>query len=144
MAEIELKVTDTPDPADRDVILKGILAAGEAVAGPANPRPLVIPVRSADGTRVEGGLWGRTSWHWLIVELLFLPESRRGTGLGTKLMLLAEEEAVRRQCRGIWLDTFSFQARPFYEGLGFTCFGTIEAFMPGHDRFFMMKRLVQA
>ncbi|MGC6728099.1 hypothetical protein ACP0GO_26835, partial [Escherichia coli] len=41
----------------------------------------------------------------------------------------------------MWLDTYSFQARGFYEKLGYTVFGTIDDFPPGHQRFFGRKRL---
>jgi GNAT superfamily N-acetyltransferase len=75
------------------------------------------------------------------VELLFVPKEYRGAGLGTELMRLAEEEARRRGCRGAWLDTFSFQARGFYERLGYSVFGTIGDHPPGHSRFFMKKAL---
>lgn len=136
---VELTVTDAPNPADRDVLLKGILAAGESAAGPAEFRPIAILLRSEDGARVEGGLWGRTSWRWMFVELIFVPERWRGGGLGTRLMQAAEQEALRRNCRGIWLDTFSFQARPFYEKLGYSLFGEIADYPPGHNRYFMRK-----
>jgi hypothetical protein len=50
-------------------------------------------------------------------------------------------EAIRRGCRGAYLDTFSYQARPFYEKLGYAVFGTLDDYPPGHQRFFMRKRL---
>jgi hypothetical protein len=41
----------------------------------------------------------------------------------------------------VWLDTYSFQARGFYERLGYTVFGTINDYPPGHSRFFLTKTL---
>jgi ribosomal protein S18 acetylase RimI-like enzyme len=64
----------------------------------------------------------------------------RGSGLGRHLMRQAEEEARSRSCRGVWLDTYSFQARGFYERLGFVVFGTIEDYPPGQRRIFMQDR----
>jgi ribosomal protein S18 acetylase RimI-like enzyme len=75
----------------------------------------------------------------LHVDLLFLPESLRRIGIGRQLMSDAEGEAIRRGCRGAWLDTYSFQARGFYERLGYTVFGTIEDYPPGYSRFFLKK-----
>ena len=75
----------------------------------------------------------------LHVDLLFVPEDLRRTGIGRRIMIDAEEEAIRRGCRGAWLDTYSFQARGFYERLGYAMFGTIENYPPGHSRFFLKK-----
>jgi GNAT superfamily N-acetyltransferase len=77
----------------------------------------------------------------LHIHLLYVTESMRGTGIGRDLMRQAEEEARRRQCTASWLDTFSFQARGFYERLGYILFGTIEDYPPGHSRFFLKKSL---
>jgi ribosomal protein S18 acetylase RimI-like enzyme len=86
-------------------------------------------------------LWGATAWQWLFIRLLWLPETLRGTGLGRDLMQRAEAEASARGCGNVWLDTYSFQARGFYEKLGYTVFGTLEGYPPGHRRYFLQKRL---
>jgi hypothetical protein len=56
-------------------------------------------------------------------------------------MTLAEAEAVQRGCRAVALDTFSFQARGFYERLGYSVFGVLNDCPPGHSRFYLTKRL---
>jgi ribosomal protein S18 acetylase RimI-like enzyme len=48
----------------------------------------------------------------------------RRRGVGRELMAQAEARAVERGCHAAWLDTFSFQARSFYEKLGYGEFGT--------------------
>lgn len=88
-----------------------------------------------------GGLWGRMIYGSLSVYLLFIPEALRGQGWGTALMQRAEAEPVAQGCRGVLLDTFSFQARPFYERLGFHVYATIEDYPTGHSFFSMQKRL---
>jgi len=88
-----------------------------------------------------GGLWGRTAYDWLFVELLVVPESLRGRGLGSELMKRAEDEALGRGCHSAWLDTFEFQARGFYERLGYTCFGELPNYPTGFARYFMRKAL---
>jgi hypothetical protein len=45
-----------------------------------------------------------------------------------------------RGCVGAWLDTFSFQARGFYERLGYSLAGTIPDHPLGEARYFMIKR----
>ncbi|MBW4092289.1 MAG: GNAT family N-acetyltransferase [Proteobacteria bacterium] len=142
MVTPDIVLTDQPDPSAREVILAGLLAFNVAQAGPHAARPLAVLITDPDSGQVVGGLWGRTAWRWLFVDLLFVPEPLRGSGLGASLMRQAEAEAIRRGCLGAWLDTFSFQARGFYEGLGYTMFGALSEYPPGHDRFFMQKPLV--
>jgi len=137
----EIVATDTPDPSAREAILKALNAFNQEQAEPAAFRRLALLLRDPGTGEIEGGLWGLTAWGWLHVELLFVPEALRGRGVGTELLRLAEEEATRRGCRGAWLDTFSFQARGFYERLGYEVFGAIEDHPPGHSHLFMKKAL---
>ncbi len=58
------------------------------------------------------------------------------------VMETLESAARERGCRYSHLDTFSFQARPFYEGLGYEVFATLDDYPPGHQRFFMKKALI--
>jgi GNAT superfamily N-acetyltransferase len=136
----EFIVTDAPDAADRDAIVTGLIRFNNDATGVAQSRALAVLVKAANGA-TAGGLIGRTWGGWLYVELLYVPDGLRGTGIGRELMARAEAEARARGCRGIWLDTFSFQARGFYEKLGFTLIGRIDDYPPGHQRFFLQKRL---
>lgn len=136
----DIHLTDAPDPAAREAISSGLQSFNVARAGSHDARPLAVLITDPATGDVIGGLWGRTWFAWLFVELLFVPETLRGSGLGVSLMQRAEAEAVRRGCRGAWLETYSFQARGFYERLGYAAFGTIEDYPPGHRCFFMQKR----
>ena len=78
------------------------------------------------------------------MELFFIPEDLRRDGLGASLLAQAEREARARGCHGAWLDTYSFQARGFYERQGYSVFGRIDDYPPGHCRYFLSKRLVPA
>jgi ribosomal protein S18 acetylase RimI-like enzyme len=103
-------------------------------------RPLRIVARD-DADQVIGGLVGATYWGWLHIETLWVGERHRRLGHGRRMLELAESEALARNCRNAFLDTFSFQARPLYERLGYRVVGTIEDFPPGHERHFLIKRL---
>lgn len=88
-----------------------------------------------------GGLSGYVAYGWLFIDSLWVAEHARSQGQGRNLMLAAEEEARKHGCRNAWVDTFSFQARDFYERLGYQIFGELEDFPPGHRRYFMRKSL---
>jgi GNAT superfamily N-acetyltransferase len=105
--------------------------------------PLLFTLISYDGT-FSGGLSGYVSYGWLFIETLWVADHARSQGYGTSLMLAAEEEARKHGCRHGWVDTFSFQARRFYEKLGYVVFGELEDFPPGHSRYFLRKALVRS
>jgi GNAT superfamily N-acetyltransferase len=134
------EITESPERADHDAIIDGLVAFNESKAGKTEWVPVVIRLRDETG-KVVGGIAARTGFDWLHIELLFVPEALRGRGLGAGLMRQAEAYARERGFTGIWLDTFEFQARPFYEKLGYSIFGTIEDYPPGGRRYFLQKRL---
>ena len=135
----KLEVPDSPSAEHREAIL-GALVQYNRSAGPATTaQPLAVLIRSPSG-QVAGGLWGKTIYDWLVIELVVVPESKRGQGLGRRLLLRAEDEARRRGCVGAWLDTFSFQARGFYEKLGYRVVGVIGDHPVGGSRFILSKR----
>ncbi|MEJ6001398.1 GNAT family N-acetyltransferase [Paucibacter soli] len=140
MTNYQLSLSDVADEATRLAIVAPLRAYNEAQAGPGNYQPLVITIQDGAG-QIVGGLWGSTGYGWLYTQLLAVPEHLRGQGMGSKLLLQAEAEARSRGCVGSWLDTFSFQARGFYEGLGYKVFGEIGDYPPGGSRCFMSKRL---
>ncbi|UPG74187.1 GNAT family N-acetyltransferase [Roseomonas gilardii subsp. gilardii] len=139
--DAEIAVTDSPAEAERDTVLQGLIAFNTERAGPLEMRLLGVILRDPGTGRPLGGLIGRTTRDWLFVEMFHLPEEARGQGFGRRILRAAEEEAGRRGCRYAWLDTFSFQARGFYEKLGYTVFGTLEDYPAGHSRYFLRKTL---
>ncbi len=139
---MQVEVTAAPSASDREAVLGGLHTFMHAETGEV-PTRLAVLVRDEAGAAV-GGLIGRTSGAWLYVELFWLPEALRGTGLGTRLMREAEAEAVRRGCLGAHLDTYDYQAPGFYQKLGYEVFGSIEDHPLGHTRFWMRKRFAGA
>jgi len=88
-----------------------------------------------------GGVIGETHWDWLYISLMFIKEDLRGSGHGHQLLELAENEARKRGAKNAYLDTFSFQAPDFYKKYGYTVFGELSDFPPGHKRYYMTKKL---
>ena len=131
--------SDAPPPGTFEAIYGALEASSLALIGPARPRLLVIPIRDDNGS-VAGGLWSYTLFEWLHVQMLFVPEPLRHLGVGAALMASAEAEARDRGCRGVYVDTFSFQAAPFYQRIGFTQYGKLDDCPPGHDRMYFCKR----
>lgn len=135
----QICTTLTDVTADQGAVRRPLVAFNVSRLGDHERQPLCVLIRDAHLAQTTGGLWGRTSWKWLTIELLFVLEQYRGSGLGSEIMRLAEEEAIRRGCIGAWLDTHTPEASTFYEKRGFERFGLIEDFPPSHSRIFLRK-----
>src|SRR4051794_22284098 len=94
---------------------------------------LRVFLRDGEG-KLAGGILGETYWGWLHIDIFWLSEDARRKGMGTKLLAMAEEEGRRRGCQQAFLDTLSFQARPFYERNGYEHFATQHDYPVGHQR----------
>ena len=138
---VRIDVSQSPGEAEYLAILKPLRAYNVSQAGDAKPERFALLIRDEHSDEIIGGLYGRSLYSWLFVELLAVPEQCRGQGMGSRLMHMAEDHARKNDCIGIWLDTFSFQAPEFYRKHGFVEFAKVEDFPPGHQRFFFQKRL---
>ncbi len=125
---------------DLAVVQIGLRAYNVAFIGDPNEEPVSVFLRDRAG-RVVGGLIGHIKWRWLYVSKLWIPDEHRGKGHGLALLEAAEGYARSRNCIGSYLDTFEYQARPFYEKCGYELFGTLEGFPPGYSQFYLSKRL---
>jgi len=128
--EYSLSITDVEEAENRKAISVPLGEYNASRAGPHNYRHLAVLLRNATG-RIVGGLWGNTAYDWLTVYLLAVPADLRGRGIGAEIMRLAETEAAARGCYGAWLDTLEFQARGFYERIGYECFGQLPSYPRG-------------
>lgn len=138
---LRIEMTQEPTAEDREAILAPLRAYNLAQAGDGQSELLALLVRD-DNDEILGGLYGRFFYQWLFIELLSVPDEARGQGMGSRLMKMAEDLAREKGCVGIWLDTFDFQAPAFYKKLGFSEVGQIADYPPGHQRFFLQKRLI--
>lgn len=121
-------------------VRNGIREADPADVGLRDWKPINLALKAADGSTV-GGLYGATMWSWLMIDGLWVSPSLRGQGLGKTLVLAAESIAIAAGCHGSWLGTFDFQARAFYERLGYVVFAELPGFPLGHTHFHLRKDL---
>ena len=136
---MEIALVLDPAAEDERAVLEGLIAYNKQAGGPTGYQPIAVLLKNDSGGTL-GGLTGRAVYDWLFIEMLHIPEEFRGAGIGSQLMAKAEAFARQHGLAGIWLDTYDFQARGFYEKLGFTVFGTLEDHPRGGRRFFLEKR----
>jgi GNAT superfamily N-acetyltransferase len=140
MESLQISSEPEADPQDVAVIEAGLNQFNRTASVTRDYRPVAIFLRDAAGT-IHGGLIGNMWGGWLHIKNLWITERFRHRGYGSNLLRTAEEEASAANCHGAFLDTFSFQARPFYERHGYECFGELHDHPPGHSHYFMRKSL---
>jgi GNAT superfamily N-acetyltransferase len=108
----------------------------------AQVRHLSCFARDGQG-HVLGGAVGRTWGNNAELQQIWLPTSLRGRDLGTVLLREFEQAAIARGCVLIYLETWSFQARTFYEKNGYEVALEISGYADSLSKFTMMKTLVR-
>ena len=102
--------------------------------------PLNIVEYDTNGN-IIGGILGGTYWGWMYVDILWVHENHRYKGIGSKLLLEAEKEAVQRGCHHVHLDTMSWQAPEFYQKHGYEVIGILPDIPNGNQKYLLMKAL---
>ncbi|WP_313652190.1 GNAT family N-acetyltransferase [Pantoea sp.] len=134
------EITDTVTAQDLDEVRLGLKAHNSRFFDADEIRSVGVFIRDEQGRKLAG-LTGSTAGSWLRIDMLWVSETLRGQGVGTQLMRAAEQEAVRRGCRYAQVDTASFQARPFYEKLGYTLRLTLGNYILHHQRHYLTREL---
>lgn len=140
MNALRLTVEEQPTTAEVALLSNGLNEHAVPVTGVAGFDPLAVFVRNESGDAL-GGAWGYVNWNWLCIGLVWLPTTLRGEGLGRRVVTALEQAGRERGCVHAHLDTFSWQARPLYERLGYEVFATLDDYPPGQQRFYMKKTL---
>ncbi len=94
-----------------------------------------------DEDEISGGAIGNYGWDWVYLDLLWVDDENRGDGWGRRLLEDLEHSAKELGAVGIHLSTTSFQARAFYERIGYWAFGQLEDYPRGFTTYFMAKTL---
>ncbi len=137
---LRIELTDAPAEGDIAFVEERLIGFNEARALPYDRRPLCVFVRDDAGTLI-GGVTGDTNWGWLYLDCFWLPDTLRQDGLGSRILAVAEAEAMARGCTRARLFSYSFQAPGFYERHGYEVFGTLDDYPPGHAQIWLRKRL---
>ncbi|MFA7338454.1 MAG: GNAT family N-acetyltransferase [Candidatus Obscuribacterales bacterium] len=136
----QLAIEECDSSQDQDAIVGILRRYNTQQAGQANYKRLDLMMRDGEG-KIIAGLCGETRWGWLEVETLAVEEGYRHQQIGSRLLDAAEAEARKRHCHGVFLDTYTFQARDFYERKGYAVYGKLENFPNGYTKFYLWKEL---
>ena len=79
-----------------------------------------------DNEILIGGAIGYIEYEWYFLDKLYINEKYRGKGIGKMLIYNIEKFSKENFLVGIRMGTWDFQAKSFYEKLGYEVFGKIK------------------
>lgn len=138
---MQYQVVYQPNAQDVLDVREGLRHFNEPFVSHLKETEVAVYALDEKGERI-GGVISRLWGNWMHVLYLWIDPAYTGKGIGSDLMVKVEAEAVSFGCKTVMVDTFSFQARPFYEKLGYQCQMTIDD-VPGDgdELHFLTKRL---
>lgn len=142
--DIGLAISMDPYPSQEveNAVRDGIGAHANAAIGLPEPQRSVHSFFLREETNeIAGGVLANFWGDWMYANFVWVDRAFRGKGYATKLMTAAEAHAIILGCTGAFLATFSFQARPLYESLGYRVFGELIDYPKGHSLYYLAKRL---
>ncbi len=107
---------------------------------PVERRTLGFKVEADDGTLI-GGISGRCFGNWLLIDWLWVEPEQRSQGYARRLVEQLEQAAGELGARFVALDTLDFQAKPFYEKLGYRVKYQLDGYPLDGARYYMEKAL---
>jgi len=127
-----------------EVIKKGLASFNSPFFGHKEYIDFVVCFRD-ESQQVVAGItaWMRPGINLLCIDTIWVAEHLRKQGYGTKLLLAAEQEGIKHGCNHSQLETLSYQAKGFYEKLGYIQIGFVEKLYGDHDAYYMRKILIK-
>lgn len=141
---MEISVTTSPAKDDLKTLSEGIGAFNQDYlpdeVGFEKDTNFAVIAKDDNG-KVIGGIRAKAFWNYCIIELLWLSQESRGLGLGSQLIKHTENFAKEKGFGYMRTETLSFQAKPFYEKLGYKLFGELPDYPKGHTTYCLVKEL---
>lgn len=135
-----IRFDDAPAARDLAELERCINDFNDDTTGARDGRALAAFLRGPDGA-LRAGLAGHTWGGCAEIKLLWVREAERRSGLGSRLLRAAEDEARARGCTRIVLSTHSFQAPGFYRRHGYAECGRVDGYPHGHAQIYLAKTL---
>ena len=142
---MNIEIERNPSKAEADLLRRGIKAFNEETVRDLEPyeeeKRFHVMARDGEGS-LQGGIRATCYWNTLHIELLWISETARGSGIGRKLIQKAEAFARDNGCENALVETTSWQARPFYEKNGYNHMATLSNRPKGHSSHYLKKVLI--
>ena len=131
------------NPTDKEIafVNNALQKFNDEKVGPDNHELLNI-VEYDNSGNIIAGILGGTYWGWMHIDILWVDENHRKQGLGSQLLKAAENEAIKRGCHSVHVDTMSWQAPDFYKKHGYEIISQLDDIPNGNKKYHLIKKLI--
>jgi len=140
MSEIRIEFDPHASESLKQAVIDHLDMSNVGVTGFTEYSPVNL-FRRDGGDEIQGGLLAAIWGGVMYVRILWVARALRGKGYGQRLLAAAEQRAIERGCRHVFLDTFNFQAPDFYVKQGYEIYARADDWPVGHAHFFLRKAL---
>jgi len=138
---MDIEITTQPTQSDIDEIRNGLRQHNKPHLEGIFHTDLACYSYKVNGDK-SGGLVGEIWGDWLIIKFLWVDKELGGNGIGSELLVKAESYAIEHGCHSSFLDTFSFQAKPFYVRHGYNVEMVLKNHPISSERYYLTKSLL--
>jgi GNAT superfamily N-acetyltransferase len=125
---MKIEITQNPDRESLKILSQGIQSFNQEHLPDEivfEPDTNFVALSRDEQGQLNGGIRAKAFWNYCFIGLLWLDESTRGQGIGRELMDATHAYAKELGFEYMRTETLSFQAKPFYEKMGYTVFGEL-------------------
>ncbi|MCW8407512.1 GNAT family N-acetyltransferase [Legionella sp. PATHC035] len=123
------------------IIYDNLKKFNESIIGNYEAKPFIIHAQN-EVSEVLGGIKGDIFGTLCRVFTVWIHEQYRRQGLGRELFDQLDVFAKENHCQMIQLDTAEFQAKGFYEKLGYQVIATLPNNFMGYTSYILRKNLL--
>lgn len=135
-----INFTNKPSDKEIEILCKGLEQHAKQTIGKTSFEPFGFLVHN-DSEKLIGGCTGELVYGTLYIKFLWVEKLERGKGIGRKLIEKAENFAKENNCCNITLHTFNWQAKEFYEKMGYNTEFIYDGYDDNFQLYFFRKRL---
>ena len=141
MEEIKIEAGINPSEVDIKIIDNGIDQYNDSKIG--KQKNISVGSFARLGDKTIGGITGNLFWNYLYIDIMWIDERYRKSGIGRRLIEKIEQLSIENGIYRSHLCTASFQSVGFYEKCGYKVFGRLDNMPEGETEYYLYKRLKQ-
>ena len=138
-SSLDLSCSSNLSAKEQAHIMRQVILHDRSSIGAGEPRPLSYAARR--GAQLLGGVCGHLEVKRLYVQYLWVHPLNRGQGIGPRLLLALEAEAMREGCTSAQIESLAAFSCSIYVKQGYQLIAQVDDYIPGLNLYILRKSL---